>query len=528
MILNVVWQNRYMDSLRLMRISKKTGTLPWVDRVSVIMATPLNKQILGEVGMLTEEGRNADSDAMMVAVDLKDEGGLQQVLDFIEEEMKREIAKTHSMAGYTPKTVESAIESLPDANLALISVPGQFAKAEAMKCLRKGLHVFLFSDNVSVEEELELKQAGRERGLLVMGPGCGTAIINGAALGFANALKAGPVGFVAAAGTGLQETTSLLSNAGIGTSHAFGSGGRDLTDAIRGITTRQALDILDRDAGTSVIVIISKLPGPETIKDLAGDISRMRKPVIANFPGISSLGKTVQNLTLAPTLEEVAKQAGMLVDPEKGKLVAAGLSADKYLGRAEEEYRRLNADQKYVRGLFSGGTLCSEATLLLGNLFGGISSNMAPLPEWKMKDTSRSSGHVCIDLGDEEFTTGRAHPMIDPFVRCQRLLQEARDPETAVILLDVVLGYGSHEDMAGALGETIREAKSIRAAADGHLCVVACVVGTFEDPQDKKGQEEKLSADSVLVLPSNAQAARMAALIASRGRFGWGGPGHGK
>lgn len=522
MILNVVWQNRYMDSLRLMRISKRAAALSYVSRVAVVMATPLNKQVLSNVGLLTDVGRDSDPDAIIVAMDLEDESASRQVLDFVEHEMKHEMEKTQTLAGYTPKSIESALEVMPHATLSLISVPGQYAKAEAMKCLRQGLHVFLFSDNVSVEEELELKRFAHGLGLLIMGPGCGTAIINNIALGFANALKTGSVGIVAAAGTGLQEVSCLLSNAGIGISQAFGTGGRDLTDSIGGITTRQALDLLEWDPGTSTIIIISKSPGPQTTKDLLNHLSGMTKPVIANFLGMSEFESVVPNLTVASSLEDAARCAAMLIDPEKGKLVATGHSVSEYQKKAETEYCKLSLNQKYVRGLFSGGTLCSEATFLLGNLFGDIQSNIAPRPEWEMRDTGKSSGHTCLDLGDEEFTVGRPHPMIDPFVRQQRLLQEACDPETAVILLDVVLGYGAHEDMAGALKPTIIEAKAIRAGAGEHLPVVASVVGTLQDPQDRQEQEKKLVDCGVLVLPSNFQAARMAALIASRGRSGWG------
>jgi succinyl-CoA synthetase alpha subunit len=517
-IRNIIWQKRYMDSLRLMRISNKAAGLEGVEKVSVVMATALNKEILKEVGLLTAEGSSASSDDMIVGIAIKDEGRIQAVLDFIEEEMMRDVERTKGIAGYAVKTIESAFEMMPQASLSLISVPGQYAKAEAMKSLKKGLHVFLFSDNVSPDEELELKRFAEEQGLLVMGPGCGTAIINGVGLAFANAVKKGPVGIVAAAGTGLQEVSSLISNAGVGISHGIGTGGRDLSDKIGGITSRQALRVLEQDPKTEVIVLISKPPGPNTAKDLSGTLRKMTKPVVLNFIGLSSSLETSDKVFVTKTLEEVALKAVSLIQKVDFKERVFTEGKEAALRVAENEYRRFKQEQKYVRGLYSGGTLCSEATLLLADALPSVTSNMPPRAELKMKDTKVSAGHALIDLGDEEFTVGRAHPMIDPFVRKQRMIQEAKDRETAVILLDVVLGYGSHEDMAGALSDTILEAKSLKQKDGGHLSVIASVVGTFEDPQGREEQIKKLKACDVVVMPSNAQAARLAALIVSKGK----------
>ncbi len=517
---NVVWKNRYLDSLKLMRISNTTAALQGVEKVSVVMATPLNKQILKEVGLYTEEGEKAKPEDMLVALSLNEESQVQSVLDFIEEEMNRVKSKVQETAGYAPKSLELAIQNLPDVNLALISVPGNYAKHEAMKALKKGLHVFLFSDNVSIEEEIELKNYAETQGLLVMGPGCGTAHINGVALGFANVVKNGPVGIVAAAGTGIQEAVSLLSNAGVGISHAIGTGGRDLSDKIGGITARQGLQILNEDEKTKVVILISKPPGKKTVLALSDAVKQMGKPVVVNFIGMSEQLPLGSNAVIVDTLEDAAFTAYELI---KGKVVPYRTvftrNPEEVSNRAETEWEKMQDEQRYVRGLFSGGTLCSEATLVLADYLSSVSSNIPPRPELKMNDTAKSEGHVCIDLGDEEFTVGRAHPMIDPFVRQQRLIQEAKDPKTAVILLDIVLGYGSHLDMAGALKETIVKAKSIRQEKGGYLCVVASVIGTDEDPQSLKEQEKKLTDYGVVVMPSNAQAARMAALIVSRGKI---------
>ncbi len=517
---NVVWKNRYLDSLKLMRISNNTATFQGVKKVSVVMATPLNKQILKEVGLYTKEAEKAKPEDMLVAVSLSEESQVQSVLDFIEEEMNRVKSKVQETAGYAPKSLELAIQNLPDANLALISVPGNYAQREAMKALKKGLHVFLFSDNVSIEEEIELKNYAETEGLLVMGPGCGTAHINGAALGFANVVKDGPVGIVAAAGTGIQEAVSLLSNAGVGISHAIGTGGRDLSDKIGGITARQGLQILNENPKTKVVILISKPPGAKTVLALSEAIRQMSKPVVVDFIGMGEKLTLGSNTIIVDTLEDAAFTALELIKGgKKSRKTIFTQDQNAVMNKAETEWEKMQDVQVFVRGLFSGGTLCSEATLILADYLSPVSSNIPPRPKLKMKDTAKSEGHVCIDLGDEEFTVGRAHPMIDPFVRQQRLIQETKDQKTAVILLDIVLGYGSHLDMAGALKETIIEAKSIRLEKGGYLCVVASVTGTDEDPQSLKEQEKKLADYGVVVMPSNAQAARMAALIVSRGKI---------
>ncbi|MEK6672907.1 MAG: acyl-CoA synthetase FdrA [Nitrospirota bacterium] len=516
---NIIWQKRYMDSLRLMRISNKAAALEGVEKVAVVMATVLNKEILKEVGLLVTEGAGASNDDIFVAVAVEDENRIQAVLDFIEEEMKREGERIKDMAGYAPKSLESALEMMPQANLSLISVPGQYAKAEAMKALKKGLHVFLFSDNVTIEEELELKKYAEEQGLLVMGPGCGTAIINGVGLAFANVVKKGPVGIVAAAGTGLQEVSTLLSNAGVGVSHGFGTGGRDLSDKIGGITAKQCLRILEEDPETEVIVLISKPPGPNTAQELSKYLVRMRKPVVLNFIGLSSTIEGGDKVFITKTLEGAALRAVSLIRNEAFQEKVFTEEMSKVLQLAESEYKKFSGKQRYVRGLYSGGTVCSESTLILADFVPTVTSNMPPRAELEMKDTKVSVAHALVDLGDEEFTVGRAHPMIDPFVRKQRFLQEARDPETAVILLDVVLGYGSHPDMARVLADTIIEAKSLKEKEGGYLSVVASVIGTEEDPQKRSEQEKKLLDCGVVIMPSNAQAARMAALIATRGEI---------
>ena len=514
---NIILANRYVDSLRLMRLSSKATVLDGVDKVSVVMGTDLNRQILKETGLATAELERVKPDDLVVAVSLKGERYLDTVLDFVNAEL--EGASTTKSAGHPiPKTLGSALSMLPGANLALISVPGNYAKREAKRALEDGLHVLLFTDNVSIEEELELKTLARSKGLLVMGPGCGTCIINNVPLAFANVVRSGPVGIVAASGTGIQEVSCLISNAGSGVSHAIGTGGRDLADAIGGITMMQGIELMESDPGTEVIVLISKPPGEKTVRKLTDVIAACKKSVVVNFIGIQSPSSVEGARWLSSvTLEDTARAAIALVEKKDIRHTSFTKSRDEILAVAEAEWERFTEGQYYVRGLYSGGTVCSEATLILADLVSPVSSNAPPRPELKMQDTKTSEGHVCLDMGEEEFTVGRAHPMIDPFLRQNRIIKEAEDPTTAVILLDIVLGYGSHADPGGSLVPSIQSAKRICADRGRYLAVVASIIGTPDDPQDYEDQRSKLVREGVIVMPSNAQAARLAALIASRG-----------
>jgi len=405
------------------------------------------------------------------------------------------------------------LELLPDANLAVISVPGQFAKREAMRALARGLNVFLFSSNVSREEEVELKNAAKEKRLLLMGPDCGTSIINHKVLGFGNAIREGTIGLVSASGTGLQEVTTLIHKAGLGISQAIGTGGGDLSEQVGGITMIQGLELLEADEQTKVIVLISKPPAPGTMEKVLEVARRCRKPVVVNFLGGGVSPRMLGKLRPANTLDDAARVACELAGLKPR--VAVGIIPRETISIALAEHKKLARSQQYIRGLFSGGTLCYESETVLQPLLGEVFSNAPIKPENKVPGDAPSKKHACIDMGAEEFVEGRAHPMIDFSLRNMRILQEARDSETAVILIDVELGYGSNADPAGQLVPVIQKAKGLAKEAGRHLPVVASVVGTEGDFQGLASQEKALSDAGVLIMPSNAQATRVSALIAS-------------
>jgi succinyl-CoA synthetase alpha subunit len=379
----------------------------------------------------------------------------------------------------------------------MISTPGAYATAEAIKALKRGMDVFVFSDNVSIGDEIELKALAGRSGRLLMGPDCGTAILDGVPLGFANAVRPGPIGLAGASGTGLQEVACLVDRQGEGISHAIGVGGRDLDERVGGTMMLAALARLAADAGTRVIVLISKPPAPAVARRVLEAARGCGKPVVVNFLGEQDGQAEPDGVTRVPTLEAAAQAAVALARGEPPHTTAT--LDGELIAAAASESLKLNTHQRRIVGLYSGGTLCKEAALVLHELL--------PRGDYRL-----------IDLGDDEFTVGRPHPMIDARLRSERILEVGRDPSAAVLLLDIVLGYGSHADPAGALTGAIAGARGAAAQDGRHLTVVASVCGTRADPQGLTDQESKLAREDVLLAPSNAQAARLAALIAGAER----------
>jgi FdrA protein len=506
----IVKKSNYRDSISLMKISNSLSKLPGITQAAVVMATELNRRVLSEAGFADAAIGGAATSDMIVAIEAKDASSLDAALT----ETERLLSSAEKPTGEKalPTSLEEALELVPDANVAVISVPGQFAKREAMHALARGLNVFLFSSNVSREEEVELKNNAKEKNLLLMGPDCGTSIINRKVLGFGNTIREGPIGLVSASGTGLQQVTTLIHKAGLGISQAIGTGGGDLSEQVGGITMIQGLELLEADEQTKVIVLISKPPAAGTMEKVLEVARRCRKPVVINFLGGGASPRMLGKLRSANTLDDAASVACELAGL-KSK-VSASLIPKETISVALAEHNKLAGGQQYIRGLFAGGTLCYESETFLQPLLGEVFSNAPIKTENKVAGDAPSKKHACIDMGAEEFVEGRAHPMIDFTLRNMRILQEARDPETAVILIDVELGIGSNADPAGQLVPVIRKAKGLAEEAGRHLPVVASVVGTENDFQGLASQEKALSDAGVLIMPSNAQATRISALIA--------------
>jgi FdrA protein len=481
-IRNEVRRATYLDSIVLMRMSREIAALAGVEEAGLIMGTPANKEILREARILGPEGEQADAGDLILALRASDAAAAEAALSAARRLLDRPSALGAAATADVPRSMRAALRDLPGANLALISVPGDFAVAEARKALDLGLHAMIFSDNVPLADEVALKREARERGLMVMGPDCGTAIIAGVPLAFANVVPRGDIGIIGASGTGIQEISCLIARAGRGVSHAIGTGGRDLKAEVGAITTLMAIDALEADPATRHIVLVSKPPAADVARRVLDRIAESAKPFTVCFIGASDLALP-RNARAAATLKAAAELA--LGRPLAGRAVA----------------RPLHARGPYVRGLFAGGTLCSEAQVVFAAAGIPVSSNV-PVPGAAALNGA-PAGHAMIDLGDDQFTRGRPHPMIEPAVRDAPLAAALADADVGVVLIDVVLGYGGHPDPAGQLTQ------ALGARRNGAL-IIASVTGTDADPQPRPEQVEKLAAAGVLVADSNADAAALA------------------
>jgi FdrA protein len=489
----LIRRDTYRDSVQLMRVAAEAERLPGVLRTALVMGTPANRELLAATDLLRGEARGAGPTDLVIALAATDDATAEATLARVQRALGAgpEAAPTAG-APVAPRTLSEAVRLLPTANLAVISTPGAYAAAEAWKALKRGLHVFLFSDNVPIDQEIALKRAAHRRGLLLMGPDCGTAILDGVPLGFANAVRRGRVGLVGASGTGLQQVSCLLDRLGEGVSQVIGVGGRDLDERVGGLMMRAGIQRLAADPGTTVIGLVSKPPAPSVARGVLDAGAASGKPVVVCFLGGEPSIIRDRGATPAATLDEAAALCATQAR-EDGPDRAGHLTRDPdLLARACDLAGRFAPGQRWIRGLYSGGTLCQEAALVLRELPGA---------------------HTLVDLGADEFTLGRPHPMIDFRLRSEKILAAAKEPATAVILLDVVLGYAAHPDPAGVLLPAIREARAQAAAAGRQVVFVASICGTPADPQPLAAQEGALAAAGVLLAPSNAQAARLAARI---------------
>jgi FdrA protein len=521
-VFNFVRRNVYQDSVTLMRLGRDLEAVAGVERAAAMMGTPANRELLSQAGLLDLDGETAGPADLVIAVVAETAAAAQRAREAAEAALATRMAAPTS--GPTrPRTLAGGLRALPDATLALISVPGAYAGAEARRALDAGLHVMLFSDNVPLATEVELKRVASERGLFVMGPDCGTAIVAGVPLGFANAVPRGRVGLVAASGTGLQEVSCRLAAEGEGVSHAIGVGSRDMSDAVGGVMTLAALHALAEDAGTEVIVVIGKPPGPAVAARLAEAMSALGTPSVLHFAGLAGPG-TADAHAVAPaashpppragraplattrTLEDAALAAVALARGETPRAVEFSQPMVQVQTLVAAQAAALASGQRFVRGLYSGGTLAWEAVALLSARF----------PDVAVDVQGNGPGHRVVDLGDDAFTVGRPHPMIDGAVRREWIGRAAADPTTAVLLLDMVLGYGAHRDPAAELAPALAAARRTATAAGRGLALVASVTGTEHDPQGRSRQAAALERAGVLVMDSNAQAARLAGLIAAR------------
>jgi FdrA protein len=497
----LVFPGTYRDSLLLLSATRAMEDGTGVGWATAAMATPAAVEDLTARGFPPGDLAGADANALVLAVRAGDDPAAADALERGRAAVFAEASSPAAEPGRAaPRTIAEAAARLPEANVAVVSVPGPYAAVAAHSALSAGLHVLLFSDNVPLAEEVELKERASRLGLLLMGPGAGTAMLAGVGLGFANAVAPGPVGVVAAAGTGAQEVMSLLDRWGIGVSQVIGVGGRDLSAAVGGLMAREAVRALDADPGTEVILLVSKPPDPDAARSVIG--ASRATPVVAACLGMSAPDGLIGNAPLAVTLEQGAQRvAGILGRPVPGP-------AGDLDGLVERAAARIARTRSAVRGFFTGGTLCYEAQVVLSRALGPVYSNIPLRPDLGLP--APAGAHICLDLGEEEYTKGRPHPMIDPAARKEIMQAEAFGVDIAAVLLDVVLGYGSHPDPAGEIAGTCADIVA------GGAAVIAYVLGARADRQGLGRQRRMLQDAGAIVTASAAEAARVAAAIAAR------------
>lgn len=505
-------KNTYLDSVSLMSMSTKANAVDGVTQALLGMATPMNKEVLLNVGVQDPAIDEAKPSDLMIVVDASDDT-IEAAIQAVDDILSR---KNKGAAGATEvryRTLGGAFAEVPDSNLVLISVNGAFAAREARKALNAGKHVMIFSDNVSVEDELALKTLAHEKGLLVMGPDCGTAIINGTGLAFANAVRRGSIGIVGASGTGSQELSVRIHDFGGGVSQLIGTGGRDLSTEIGGISMIDGITALDADPETAVIVVVSKPPAEDVADKVLAAAGAASKPVVVTFLGSTRTESGYDNVTLVAGTKPTAIAA----------VVASGIdesTLDKHplnLPLIEEVRAKLAPEQTYVRGLFCGGTLCDEAMFAALATYDNVYSNIQKDPARVIGAMDASREHTFLDMGDDDFTNGRPHPMIDPTLRLQRLVQEADDPTVGVIAMDFILGFGSHEDPVGVTVPAIQEAKAKAAARGQHLEILGYVLGTDLDTPAIADQVAKLEAAGVTIASSSTNLGLLAREFVAKG-----------
>lgn len=515
-VVNVVKHNLFRDSIQLMRLTEDVKKLEGVDDAVVAMGTDTNRRLLQGLGLLGKEGRGAGDGDLIMAVRVAEGAEGSEVLGLVEQMVMTPPAASGGSKAPAFHSIASALAQLPGANLAVVSVPGKQAFEPSMELLRSGVNVHLFSDHVPLEQEVKLKAYASSKGLLVLGPGAGTSIINGVGLGFANSVRRGDVGVVASAGTGIQEATILLDRIGLGVSEALGVGGTDVSGEVGGVMTKDCLRLLESDKGTRLIMIIAKAPKAKVMRDVMDYVAKKTtKPVVACFLGLDSPPSNEERVFYAKTLHSAVHRVAQVSGKEAERQFQSRVSTSaEDLAKASRKLASaIGPGRKYLRGLYSGGTLAHEALLILKELMGEAYSNTPLSEKFTLPDPDFSRENSIVDLGDETFTSGRAHPMIDPTLRRLRIAQEGADPTTAAIMLDVVLGYGSSPDPGGALQKAIEDSIRASKGKGGNLAVLAHLCGTESDPQPLAEQSERLSGSGAMLYASNALMAAAGALL---------------
>ena len=494
----VVKKNRYVDSVSLMGVSERVTALAGIENAEAQMATCANQDVLKLLGYALPE--TVSPNDLVIAITAEDESAYDAALKLAEDIIDRK--NTDDQRHYGDIS-EIDMEEEPY-DLCQISLPGEYAAAEARKALEKGMDLFIFSDNVSLEEELELKLLGQSLGRLVMGPDAGVALIDGVALAAGSIIRKGPIGIVAASGSGAQEVGCIIEKCGLGVSNIIGTGGRDLYPRIGGITMLEGIRRMEEDPETTVIVLVSKLADLGVMDKVLTVADSCAKPVVALFLGSGESLFAGHRVHGTFSLEAAALKAVELAGGDVSGFTCSDGELEKIV---EDCMAKLSPDRKYFRGLYCGGTFTEEALqyFVAHNPDVPLYSNLKNAYSTRLEDSEKSIGHAILDLGAEDFTAKAPHPVFDPGLRLKRLCQELEDPEVAVVLLDFITGPGVAYDPITAFAN--------ECAKHPGVIFISNICGSLEDPQNVEEKQKLLEKAGVIVTKSNYQSTRLASAL---------------
>ena len=497
----IVEKNRYVDSVTLMQVRAKAMKIAGAVIAEVQMATPANIDILKELEF--EVPTDAGSNDLVCGIRAENEEAAEKILKVIDGVLNHRV---ESDENYTSLDEINFAET--GYNLAQISLPGEYAAKEAQKAMEYGCDVFIFSDNVSIEEERALKEYGHAHGKLVMGPDCGVGLSDGVCLGVGSIVKKGNVGIVGASGSGSQEVACVIEKCGYGVTEIIGTGGRDLAKEIGGITMMDGIRRLENDPETKVIVLVSKLADTQVMEEILAFADNMTKPVVAVFLGGNKKMYEGHRVIGVMNLEEAGLKAVELLTGKKEHL---GYSDAELEAIANREIEKLHMNQKYFRGLFCGGTFTEESLIYFNqhNTENQLYTNLNNRYATQLEDAETSKGHTILDLGAENFTEKAPHPVFEPSLRVDRLKKELEDPDVAVVMIDFITGPAVAEDPFSDLAAVAREANS----SDRHITFIGAVCGSEEDPQNVTEMSKLLRDSGFIVTGSNYQSTKLASMM---------------
>jgi len=513
MILNIVKKNFFRDSVQMMQFSQQLKDVQGVVDAAIVMGTDLNKNTLKNMNLLTEDGNSATENDTLISINCQDENSLNNAAQKAEQLLVSDSAKEKNEFN----DLSSALESFSNANIASLSIPGQFVKDMAIELIKKQLHLFVFSDHVPLEDEIYLKNLALENNVLFMGPEAGTTILNGTVFGFGNRIRKGSVGIIGASGTGIQESSTLIDLFGEGISHAIGVGGRDLRNDIGGMMTIKAMEIFENDPNTEAVLLVSKPVDDDVRNKIINKINNFsKKNYVLCLVGDNENREDTDKIKFSKSIQiSVLKILKSLNDDSYKKIKAIiGNQVNDSIKLAESISNGLNNEQKFVRGFFAGGTLCYESKIILEQMIGKIHSNLSSDGEYSIKGNVSSKENTLIDFGEEEFTSARPHPIIDPLLRKNRILEDANDPNVGVIIIDIICGINAAKNTISFHAETIKKAIDIAKENGRKLSVFAYICGTEKDVSEN---ELKLLTDSgAKLFTSNALMSFAAAFVVNK------------